>query len=79
MILPAGWYVPILNVRLFDGEEMKITGDFEIVFSRRCAGTGIDPPHGLQMDFLTAAGTKVIILKNNKEIRRYGQGSTGTF
>lgn len=72
MILPAGRYIPILNIRLFDGEEMRIDGEFEIVFSRRCAGTGIKPPHGLQMDFFAQLGTKVTILKDNEEIRRYG-------
>jgi len=71
MILPAGSYIPILNVRLFGGEEMQIDGEFEIVFSRRCPGPSVDPIHGLQMDILARQGVVVKILKNGKEIRSY--------
>ena len=70
--LSAGSYIPLLNIRLFDGEEMKIDGEFNIVFSRRCAGPGVDPIHGLQMDILVKMETKIIMLKNGKEVRRYG-------
>ena len=72
MTLPAGSYIPLLNVRLFDGEEMRIDGEFRIVFSRRCPGPSVDPIHGLQMDILVKMGTKIIMLKNGKEVRRYG-------
>lgn len=67
----AGLFDSIFGVTLYDGEQLSVDGQFEIVYTRRTPGNTVDIS-GLILDFIVGAGAIIKILKNGVEVRKYG-------